>query len=219
MLWPQSDGPFRYGISTREGVRAAAAAITARHGVVAFGLATDLRDPQAVIPAALARREALGRVGAIVHAAGTAVQTGIEGVTPENWDAGLALHVRAIVLMTQAFREDLKGNPGSAIVAISSINAMFGNGSIPIYSAAKGAVLSLVRSTAASFIRSDRERWPKRSGRSAPSLGISAWRYERIRFPRRSDGRVTINSASERAQPCAPQHVDCPVNRDRRAGA
>jgi len=74
--------------------------------------------------------------------------TGIDGVTPENWDAGLALHVRAIVLMTHAFREDLKGNPGSAIVAISSINAMFGNGSIPIYSAAKGAVLSLVRSMA-----------------------------------------------------------------------
>jgi len=55
---------------------------------------------------------------------------------------------RAIVLMIQAFREDLKRNPGSAIVAISSINAMFGNGSIPIYSAAKGAVLSLVRSMA-----------------------------------------------------------------------
>ena len=39
-------------------------------------------------------------------------------------------------------------NPGSAIVAVSSINATHGVGMIPIYSAAKGAVISLVRSMA-----------------------------------------------------------------------
>lgn len=131
-----------------EGAMAAAAAITAQYGVPALGLATDLRDPQAVTPAALATRAQLGPVGGIVHAAGTAVQTGIGGVTPENWDAGLALHGRAIILLTQAFREDMKANAGSAIVAISSINATFGNGMIPIYTAAKGAVISLVRSMA-----------------------------------------------------------------------
>ena len=83
-----------------------------------------------------------------MHCAGTAEATGIDGVTPENWDAGLALHVRSIVLMTQAFHEDLRASPGSAIVALSSINATLGNGMIPIYSAAKGAVISLVHSMA-----------------------------------------------------------------------
>jgi NAD(P)-dependent dehydrogenase (short-subunit alcohol dehydrogenase family) len=63
-------------------------------------------------------------------------------------NATIALHVRSIVLMTQAFREDLRSLPGSAIVALSSINATLGNGMIPIYSAAKGAVISLVRSMA-----------------------------------------------------------------------
>ena len=99
-------------------------------------------------PAALATREALGTVGGIVHGAGTAEVTGIDGVTPENWDSGLALHARALVLVTQAFREDLRANPGSAIVAIASINATLGSGMIPIYSAAKGAIISLVRSMA-----------------------------------------------------------------------
>ena len=53
-----------------------------------------------------------------------------------------------ILQLTQAFRDDLRANPGSAIVATASINAWFGNGMIPIYSAAKGAVISLVRSMA-----------------------------------------------------------------------
>ena len=131
-----------------DGAMAAAAAISRQYGVAAIGQAVDLRDPQAVSPAALATRAALGSVGGIVHCAGTALQTGIGGVTPDNFDAGMALHVRAILLLTQAFMDDLKANPSSAIVAIASINATFGNGMIPIYTAAKGAVISLVRALA-----------------------------------------------------------------------
>lgn len=130
------------------GAIAAADDISQHHGVAATGFAVDLCDPQAITLAAITTRSAFGPIGGIVHAAGTALETGIAGVTPENWDAGLALHVRAVLLLTQAFIEDLKGNPGSAIVALSSINATFGNGNIPIYTAAKGAVLSLVRSMA-----------------------------------------------------------------------
>lgn len=130
------------------GVQAAAENIAERYGVKAIGLRVDLRDPLAVGPAALASRAAIGPVGGLVHSAGTAETTGIDGVTPENWNAGMGLHVRPIVLLTQAFREDLKASPGAAIVALSSINATLGSGLIPIYSAAKGAVISLVRSMA-----------------------------------------------------------------------
>ncbi|AZI36499.1 putative oxidoreductase [Caenibius tardaugens NBRC 16725] len=131
-----------------DGVARAAEAITARYGVKALGLAVDLRNPQAVTPAALATREAVGVIGGLVHAAGTAEATYIDGVTPENWDSGINLHVRPLILLTQAFREDLRATPGAAIVAVASINATLGNGIIPIYSAAKGAVISLVRSMA-----------------------------------------------------------------------
>lgn len=131
-----------------DGARLAAQQIADRYGVRTLGVSVDLRNSQAVAPAAIATREALGSVGGIVHGAGTAEATGIDGVTPDNWDAGLALHARAVLLMVQAFREDLRAHPGSAIVAIASINATLGNGLIPIYSAAKGAILSLVRSMA-----------------------------------------------------------------------
>jgi len=131
-----------------QGAREAATVIAEHHGVRTVGLTVDLRNSQAVAPAAIATREAIGPVGGIMHGAGTAEVTGIDGVTPDNWDAGLGLHARALLLITQAFRDDLRSNPGSAIVAIASINATLGNGMIPIYSAAKGAIISLVRSMA-----------------------------------------------------------------------
>jgi NAD(P)-dependent dehydrogenase (short-subunit alcohol dehydrogenase family) len=61
--------------------------------------------------------------------------------------------VRSIILIVQALREDFCTNPGSAIVALASINATLGSGLIPIYSAAKGAVISLVRSMADELAR------------------------------------------------------------------
>lgn len=130
------------------GAQDAATAIAAQYGVKTIGLAADLRDPQGIAPAAAATRAALGAVGGIVHSAGTAAQTGLAGVTPDSFIAGMTLHVGALIQIVQAFIDDLKANPGSAVVAISSINAWFGNGSIPIYTAAKGAVISLVRSMA-----------------------------------------------------------------------
>lgn len=130
------------------GAVAAARGIADRFGVAATGLCVDLRNSQAVAPAAIASRDALGSIGGIVHGAGTSEITGIDGVTPDNWNDGLALHARALVLITQFFRDDLRANPGSAIVAIASINATLGNALIPIYSAAKGAIISLVRSMA-----------------------------------------------------------------------
>lgn len=131
-----------------QGVATAASEIQEQWGVTALGLTCDLRDPQAIGEAAARTREALGAVGGIVHSAGTADPTGIEGMSPEAWEAGLNLHARPVVLLVQAFMDDLAANPGSAVVALSSINATLGSGLIPVYSAGKGAVISLVHSMA-----------------------------------------------------------------------
>lgn len=108
----------------------------------------DLRDAQAIGPGVDTSRNVLGTIGGLVHSAGTVEVTGIQGVTPANWDAGIHLHTRALVLVVQAILADLEMNSGSAIVAIASINATLGAGTIPIYTAAKAGVLGLVRSMA-----------------------------------------------------------------------
>jgi NAD(P)-dependent dehydrogenase (short-subunit alcohol dehydrogenase family) len=130
------------------GAVAAAAELRKTYPAAAVGLHVDLRDPSAIATAAQRSREALRTIGGVVHAAGTVEVTGIEGVTPDNWDAGINLHLRALLLLVQAVLPDLKANAGSAIVAIASINATLGAGSIPIYTAAKAGVLGLVRSMA-----------------------------------------------------------------------
>ncbi|SLK00451.1 SDR family NAD(P)-dependent oxidoreductase [Novosphingobium mathurense] len=99
--------------------------------------------------AALERcRAALPPLGGLVHCAGVVDTGSLEGITPESWQTGIDIHLRALAFMTQAMAADLARNPGSAIVAITSINATLGNAMNPIYSAAKGGMLSLVRSLA-----------------------------------------------------------------------
>jgi NAD(P)-dependent dehydrogenase (short-subunit alcohol dehydrogenase family) len=130
------------------GVISCAEDIQRTYGVASVGLRVDLRDAAAIRPAVAASRAALGAVGGVLHSAGTVMMTNIEGVTLENWESGINLHLRALLLLVQATLQDLKANPGSAIAAFASINATLGAGSIPIYTAAKAGVIGLVRSMA-----------------------------------------------------------------------
>lgn len=117
-------------------------------GVTAVGFGVDVRDVDAIASAAARTQEALPTIGGIVHCAGTVDTGSLEGITAESWDSGINVHLRPIPFLIQAFLEDLRANPGSAIVATASINATLGNAANPIYTASKGGVLSIVRSLA-----------------------------------------------------------------------
>ncbi|WP_313806939.1 SDR family oxidoreductase [Sphingobium sp.] len=131
-----------------EAARNAAEMIAACHDVASIGVAIDLRDPANIAPALDATRAKIGAPGGLVHAAGTVDTASLDGLTVESWDAGMAVHLRSFAFVTQAIHADLAAQPGSAIVAIASINATLGNAMNPIYTAAKGGMLSLVRSFA-----------------------------------------------------------------------
>lgn len=122
--------------------------IATTHGVKALGLAIDLRDLATFGPAVATTREALGPIGALVHSAGTVDTDSIDGLTPQSWDSGIAIHLRALAFLVKELRKDMGGQAGSAVVAVSSINATLGNAVNPVYTAAKGGMLSLVRSLA-----------------------------------------------------------------------
>lgn len=132
------------------GERAVAAAkeIHDATGVVAFGHAVDVRDPEALTNAVATAREELPSIGGLVHAAGVVDTDSVDGLTAESWDAGINVHVRPLALLVRDLLPDLARQRGSAVVGFASINATLGNAVNPIYSAAKGGVLSLVRSLA-----------------------------------------------------------------------
>lgn len=127
---------------------AVAREIAAAYGVVTQGLAVDVRDPQALERGVEATRRTLPTIGGLVHAAGIVDTDSLDGLTPETWDNGINVHLRPLALLSKALLPDLSAHAGSAIVTFASINATLGNAVNPIYSAAKGGALSLVRSLA-----------------------------------------------------------------------
>lgn len=130
------------------GAEAAAREIHQRFGVLAQGRGVDVRDPAQLEAGVEAARAALPEIGGLVHAAGVVDTESVEGLTPDAWDAGINVHLRPLALLARALLPDLAESPGAAIVSFASINATLGNAANPIYSAAKGGVLSLVRSLA-----------------------------------------------------------------------
>lgn len=127
---------------------AAAEEVTSTFGVPAVGLAVDLTDT-AAFPTAIDRsRAVMGTVGGLVHAAGRVIIDPVGDFTAEGWDAVMDLNVRAEALLVQALLDDLRANPGSAVVGISSIEAIVGNWAITSYCASKAALLSVTRSLA-----------------------------------------------------------------------
>lgn len=127
---------------------AMAEAIATQYGVASIGIAIDMRQIDALAGAIERTRAALPNIGGLIHAAGIVDTGSLEGITPQSWDDGIAVHLRALAFMVQALIGDFKAHPGSAVVAITSINATLGNHMNPIYTAAKGGMLSLVRSLA-----------------------------------------------------------------------
>lgn len=126
----------------------AARAVLSETGTLCVGMGVDVRDAEAIIQAAEQTRAALPSIGGLVHCAGIVDTGSLDGITLQSWEDGMNIHLRPIVLLLQAFLEDMKRQPGSAMVATASINATLGNALNPIYTAAKGGVLSLVRSLA-----------------------------------------------------------------------
>lgn len=122
--------------------------IAEEFGVTAAGLAVDVRDLAALARASEHSRTLVPQIGGLVHCAGMVDTDNLDGLTPESWDSGIAVHLRALAFLVQAFLPDLKAAPGGAVVATASINATLGNALNPVYSAGKGGVLSLVRSLA-----------------------------------------------------------------------
>lgn len=91
----------------------------------------------------------LGRIDALVNAAGLTTRASFEDATPEQWERLFAVNARAPFFLMQGAIADMKkrGAPGS-IVNVLSINAHCGAPELAVYSATKGALLTLTKNAA-----------------------------------------------------------------------
>ncbi len=109
----------------------------------------DVRDAAAIEAAAAATVAALPSVGGLVHAAGVGLPTAVDDLDAETWGSVVDVNLRAEALLVRVLLPALRAaRPGSAVVGISSVEAIIGHGVLPAYCASKAGVLGLTRSLA-----------------------------------------------------------------------
>jgi NAD(P)-dependent dehydrogenase (short-subunit alcohol dehydrogenase family) len=131
------------------GVLAAAQAIAAETGRKTIGIACDVADADGARAAVARAGAALGVIDVLVNNAGILRPGDILTTTLEDFDAVLAVNVRAVFVIGQAVAQALvaAGQPG-VIINMSSVNAVLAiPGQVP-YVTSKGAINQLTKTMA-----------------------------------------------------------------------
>lgn len=116
-------------------------------------VASDLSNMEEIQEAATIIQEHTEKVHILVNNAGTFTAASIDKIKPKQWDAELAINLRAPFFMVQSLLAQLKAaadwHDPARVINIGSIGALWAKSSgAYAYSAAKGAVHQLTRALA-----------------------------------------------------------------------
>jgi D-xylose 1-dehydrogenase len=111
-------------------------------------LACDITDIEALRGALADARSALGPIAVLVNNAANDRRHTIAQVTPESFDAGIAVNLRHQFFAAQAVADDMKTRGGGSIINLGSISWMLKQGGMPVYVTAKAAIAGLTRGLA-----------------------------------------------------------------------
>lgn len=111
-------------------------------------VACDLRDIDAMQGAIADVIETDGPIRVLINNAARDDRHAIGDVTPDYFDDRIAVNLRHHFFAVQAVSPDMAKAGGGSIVNMGSVTWMIGQGGMPIYSAAKSAIVGLTRSFA-----------------------------------------------------------------------
>jgi D-xylose 1-dehydrogenase len=111
-------------------------------------LACDITDIEALRGAIADAKSALGPIAVLVNNAANDERHAIAQVTPDSFDAAIAVNLRHQFFAAQAVADDMKARGGGSIINLGSISWMLKNGGMPIYVTAKAAIAGLTRGLA-----------------------------------------------------------------------
>lgn len=117
------------------------------------GFTADVSDDASVRAAVQAAAEALGGIDILVNNAGIGAAGTVEDNPDEQWHRVLDVNVLGIVRTTRAALPYLRASDHASVVNTCSIAATAGLPQRALYSASKGAVLSLTLAMAADHVR------------------------------------------------------------------
>lgn len=113
----------------------------------------DIGDDHAVRAAVDSVAADYGRIDIVVNNVGTGAQGNIEANPDDEWHRVFDINVMSIVRTTRSALPWLRQSPSASVVNIASIAATDGLPDRALYSATKGAVLTLTLSMAADHLR------------------------------------------------------------------
>ncbi|QGN33494.1 SDR family NAD(P)-dependent oxidoreductase [Microlunatus sp. Gsoil 973] len=117
-----------------------------------IGVRANVSDDASVRAAVASAVEQLGGLDIVINNAGIGAQGGVEDNDDQEWHRVLDVNVVGMVRVTRAALPALRQSDAAAIVNTSSIAATAGLPQRALYSASKGAVLSLTQAMAADLI-------------------------------------------------------------------
>ena len=117
-----------------------------------FAVRADVSDDTSVRSAIDAVVAEFGRLDVVINNAGIGAQGTIADNTDEEWHRVFDVNVIGMVRVTRAALPYLRTSPSAAIVNICSIAATAGLPQRALYTATKGAALSLTRAMAADHL-------------------------------------------------------------------
>ena len=108
----------------------------------------DLSDIPALQASVKQVIASLGAVDVLVNNAANDQRHTIESVTPESFDKSIAVNLRPQFFTIQAVVPAMRASGGGSIVNMSSISWMIPSTGVPLYVAAKAAIVGLTRTMA-----------------------------------------------------------------------
>jgi gluconate 5-dehydrogenase len=135
-------------VARREAELEATARSLRDEGIDASALSADLADAGATRAAARVAEARLGGIDVLVNAAGINLRQPFAEITPEAWQAQLALHLGAPFFLTQALAPGMAARGWGRIVNIASLQSYRAFPNSAPYGAGKGGVVQLTRAIA-----------------------------------------------------------------------
>ena len=116
-------------------------------------LTADLSQMEEVTGLVEQATAAMGGIDILVNCAGINRRKPIDDVTPDDFDAIVAVNMKAVFFLSQAVHPVMKAQGGGVIVNISSLSARYSFNTISVYGATKAAVTSMTRSFAREWVQ------------------------------------------------------------------
>ncbi|SIO33560.1 NAD(P)-dependent dehydrogenase, short-chain alcohol dehydrogenase family [Rhodovulum sp. ES.010] len=136
----------------RDGLAETAARVAAP-GRECLTVTADLATVEGCRTAAREALEAKGTIDILVNAAGIARTAPALDLTPEDWDATMAINLRAPFLMAQALAPRMIAQRRGKIIMISSQTGVIALDDHAAYASSKGGLNSLTKSLCAEWAR------------------------------------------------------------------